>query len=91
MFREAPQSNKVSWTLHKGSDFPDSIESDINEWQTSCNIVDTPERLTTRGWNQYGEDEKRGELAPSLRSTCANSSSIQVHNAKAADRPAPAD
>lgn len=60
MFRPPPESARVGWTVHKGSDFPAKVEDEITSWQTACNFIDTPNRLTTRGWNRYGDDEERG-------------------------------
>jgi len=51
----------IGWTVHTGSDFPENVRKEIESWGTDCNIVDTPERLTTRGLNVYGQNEKRGK------------------------------
>jgi hypothetical protein len=63
LFRPPPASKRIGWTVHKGSDFPYKVEEQIKSWETSCNIIDTPDRLTTRGWNSYGADDERGTLA----------------------------
>ena len=50
----------IGHVVHKGSDFPAELLQEINSWKTDCVFIETPERLTTRAWNQYGEDEYRG-------------------------------
>ena len=63
-FRPSPSSRKIGWTVHRGSDFPTKVEEEINSWDTKCNLIDTPHRLTTRGWNKYGDNEERGRWMP---------------------------
>ncbi|KZF23402.1 Ribokinase-like protein [Xylona heveae TC161] len=67
----SPQSKTVGWIVDAGSDFPDEVYELIQRWDTACVFRETPERLTTRGWNGYGEGEKRGfkYLTPKLRLT----------------------
>jgi hypothetical protein len=57
-----PRSQSVGWIVDCGSDFPKSMYDSIGEWDTTCVFRETPERLTTRGWNGYGENEHRGRL-----------------------------
>lgn len=46
--------------MDRGSDFPKSLNTLIDSWETSVVFRDDPDRLTTRGWNGYeGTDEKR--------------------------------
>lgn len=45
-----------------GSDFPPELRETIATWDTGVLIRETPDRLTTRGWNGYGENEHRGML-----------------------------
>jgi hypothetical protein len=54
-------SRRVGWIVDAGSDFPPSIRETISAWDTFCVMRETPERLTTRGWNGYGAGEQRGE------------------------------
>lgn len=61
LFSPATQSKSVGWIVDAGSDFPAQVKHVIDDWKTSCLIRDTPNRLTTRGWNGYGENEERGE------------------------------
>ena len=51
----------VSWTVHVGSNFPTQILDQITSWKTSVNLIDTKQRLTTRGWNHYRDDDFRGK------------------------------
>ncbi|KAI9816226.1 MAG: hypothetical protein M1827_001827 [Pycnora praestabilis] len=69
LFSPPPLSKSVGWIVDAGSDFPEEIRDLIRRWDTGCLIRETPERLTTRGWNGYGEDEKRDfrYLTPKLR------------------------
>ena len=60
LFSPPPLSKSVGWIVDCGSDFPETIRSNINQWQTSCMMRDTPNRLTTRALNTYHGDEFRG-------------------------------
>lgn len=51
--------NTIGWTVHIGSDFPEKILKEIQLWDTRCNFIHTPERLTTRGLNIYRQNERR--------------------------------
>jgi hypothetical protein len=66
LFRRPPKSHKISWTVHLGSDFPDNLRQEIDSWETSCNFISTPERLTTQSLNIYGENEYRGITSSSV-------------------------
>jgi hypothetical protein len=48
--------------VDRGSDFPPAIEAQINSWQTTCVLRDTPERLTTRGENRYVDESERRDF-----------------------------
>ncbi|KAI0457783.1 Ribokinase-like protein [Xylaria acuta] len=54
-----PRSGSVGWIVDKGSDFPPDLEAAITSWGTSVLLRETPERLTTRGWNGYDEHQNR--------------------------------
>jgi len=61
IFSPAPlQAKSVAWMVDAGSDFPPELREVIDSWGTSCLVRETPERLTTRGWNGYGANEHRG-------------------------------
>ncbi|EED21608.1 PfkB family carbohydrate kinase (Mak32), putative [Talaromyces stipitatus ATCC 10500] len=49
----------VSWIVDTGSDFPEDMMDTILSWNTGCAIREDKDRLTTRAWNGYGENEKR--------------------------------
>lgn len=55
----------VSWIVDVGSDFPAEVMDTIQSWGTGCVIREDKGRLTTRAWNGYGENEKRGEKSKS--------------------------
>lgn len=57
------RSRAVGWTIHEGDDFPEALEEQIASWETNCNWIRTPHRLTTRGLNVYKQSEVRGKLA----------------------------
>lgn len=54
-----PLSTSVGWIVDRGSDFPPALDELISTWGTSVLIRDTPDRLTTRGWNGYDEHQNR--------------------------------
>lgn len=54
-----PLSTSVGWIIDRGSDFPPALDDLISTWETSALIRDTPDRLTTRGWNGYDEHQNR--------------------------------
>lgn len=60
IFSPPPQSRSVGWIVDCGSDFPPELRDSIASWETGVLIRETPDRLTTRGWNGYGENEHRG-------------------------------
>lgn len=53
-------SQSVSWIVDVGSDFPQEVLDVIGSWDTKCVIREDKGRLTTRAWNGYGPNEKRG-------------------------------
>ncbi|KAL2023992.1 hypothetical protein VTK56DRAFT_227 [Thermocarpiscus australiensis] len=53
LFSPPPLSQSVGWIVDQGSDFPPSIVTLIDSWQTSAVFRHDPSRLTTRGWNGY--------------------------------------
>ncbi|KAF1949556.1 Ribokinase-like protein [Byssothecium circinans] len=64
-----PRSTAVGWIVDCGSDFPPELRETIAQWNTGVLIRETPDRLTTRGWNGYGEHEHRAfrYTTPKLR------------------------
>lgn len=62
IFSPSPKSRSVGWIVDCGSDFPSELRDFIAHWDTGVFIRETPDRLTTRGWNGYGEHEHRGAL-----------------------------
>ncbi|KAF2187888.1 Ribokinase-like protein [Zopfia rhizophila CBS 207.26] len=69
IFSPPPRSRAVGWIVDCGSDFPHKLRETIAQWDTGCLIRETPHRLTTRGWNGYGENEHRAfrYTTPKLR------------------------
>jgi hypothetical protein len=60
LFSPPPTSKSVGWIVDCGSDFPAELRECIASWETGVVVRETPGRLTTRGWNGYGEGEVRG-------------------------------
>lgn len=72
LFSPGLDSRSVGWIVDKGSDFPASVSTLIDSWETSAVIREDEDRLTTRGWNGYeGTAEKRSfkYLTPKKRLT----------------------
>ena len=53
-------SQAVSWIVDVGSDFPPDVLDLLKSWDTNCVFREDQSRLTTRAWNGYGPNEKRG-------------------------------
>lgn len=53
-------SQAVSWIVDVGSDFPPEVLQLLKSWDTGCVFREDHSRLTTRAWNGYGLNEKRG-------------------------------
>ncbi|KAI0203773.1 Ribokinase-like protein [Astrocystis sublimbata] len=66
-----PRSGSLGWIVDKGSDFPPGLDTLITSWGTSVLMRETPERLTTRGWNGYDDRQNRAfkYLTPKKRLT----------------------
>jgi len=60
IFSPAPASGRVGWIVDCGSDFPPGLRDQIGHWHSGVLMRETPDRLTTRGWNGYGAHEQRG-------------------------------
>ncbi|KAH9870982.1 hypothetical protein J1614_006556 [Plenodomus biglobosus] len=69
IFSPSPKSKTVGWIVDCGSDFPPELRDLIAHWDSGVLIRETPGRLTTRGWNSYGEHEHRAfrYMTPKLR------------------------
>ncbi|KAJ4351052.1 hypothetical protein N0V95_004156 [Ascochyta clinopodiicola] len=69
IFSPPPQSKSVGWIVDCGSDFPAELRDYIASWESGVVMRETPGRLTTRGWNGYGENEHRAfrYTTPKLR------------------------
>lgn len=66
LFSPPPASKSVGWIVDCGSDFPAELREYVKSWETGVVVRETPERLTTRGWNGYGEGEVRGMSSSDL-------------------------
>jgi hypothetical protein len=68
----------VSWIVDVGSDFPADVMDTIQTWDTGCVIREDKGRLTTRAWNGYGANEKRGENKASRIYDCMASNIVRI-------------
>lgn len=59
LFSKGEAAREICWIADKGSDFPETVEKEINSWGTGVIWREDPNRLTTRGWNSYGDNEER--------------------------------
>lgn len=91
LFAAPQRSRAVGWIVDCGSDFPAELRETIDRWETGVVMRQTPHRLTTRGWNGYGEHEHRGICGPTyavrLAQPSSNSSSLPLHDAETAPGP----
>ncbi|KAK6525805.1 hypothetical protein TWF281_010848 [Arthrobotrys megalospora] len=71
LFSPPELSKTLGWIVDAGNDFPDEIKHELERWDTSLILRETPERKTTRGWNSYGPADFRSfkYLTPKLRLT----------------------
>ena len=53
-------ARRIGWIVDMGSDFPSGFRHLLESWQTSCIFRSDTTRLTTRAWNGYDANEKRG-------------------------------
>lgn len=68
----------VSWIVDAGSDFPPDMMNTILSWNTGALIREDKGRLTTRAWNGYGENEKRGKIVYPVRGESSNKTRLQI-------------
>ncbi|KAL5594178.1 uncharacterized protein BROUX77_007525 [Berkeleyomyces rouxiae] len=54
-----PDSQSVGWIVDQGSDFPPPLVELVQSWESSALFRRDDTRLTTRGWNGYGDAEAR--------------------------------
>ena len=50
---------KSAWIVDRGSDFPEKVTHEINQWNSGAIFRDSKDRLTTRGANYYGANDLR--------------------------------
>lgn len=82
IFSPPPLSKSVGWIVDCGSDFPTELRDFIASWNSGVLIRETPDRLTTRGWNGYGENEHRGmSILKKAVPSVLTDDSVPVHNA----------
>ncbi|KAL8672475.1 MAG: hypothetical protein Q9168_003078 [Polycauliona sp. 1 TL-2023] len=59
LFCPPPSASRIGWIIHEGYDLPLHIKSIIDTWQTACELIQTPERETTRASNTYESNGHR--------------------------------
>lgn len=52
-------SKRLKWIVDRGTDFPKRLTEQLETWNSGVCFRDDDSRLTTRGWNFYGEKEFR--------------------------------
>ncbi|AET37585.1 Mak32p Ecym_1351 [Eremothecium cymbalariae DBVPG len=58
---DSPEISKgIKWIVDRGSDFPDKITKELQQWGADIHFRDDSRRLTTRGENIYCDNELRG-------------------------------
>lgn len=62
---------KSGWIVDRGSDFPEKVTNEINQWNSGAIFRDSKVRLTTRGTNYYGANDLRqfSYLTPKIQIT----------------------
>ncbi|KAJ5626498.1 hypothetical protein N7528_003925 [Penicillium herquei] len=53
LFLPPPLSQTLAWPLHIGNDFPDSIKDELQSWNTTLLMKESPGELSTRGLLEY--------------------------------------
>ncbi|KAJ5706702.1 hypothetical protein N7488_006503 [Penicillium malachiteum] len=53
LFLPPPLSQTLAWPLHIGNDFPDSIKDELQSWNATLLIKESPGKLSTRGLLEY--------------------------------------
>ncbi|KAL4888099.1 Ribokinase-like protein [Aspergillus ambiguus] len=53
LFLPRPSSSRVGWMLHIGNDFPESIQTDLERWNTTLIVDREPDKPSTRGLLVY--------------------------------------
>ncbi|KAF8534556.1 PfkB family carbohydrate kinase-like protein [Trichophaea hybrida] len=59
LFSPPPLSKTIGWIVDAGYDFPADCFAQLEALQTHLVLRQTPERLTTRGWNSYESGDQR--------------------------------
>ncbi|KAL8740565.1 MAG: hypothetical protein Q9190_006748 [Brigantiaea leucoxantha] len=77
LFRPSHSASKVGWIIHRGLDFTNEMEQQVESWKTDCNFIDTPERQTTRGLNVYETDGRREQGRDPTIAELSNSSRLE--------------
>ncbi|PSS05299.1 Ribokinase-like protein [Coniella lustricola] len=87
LFSPAPTlSKRIGWVVDQGSDFPSAVATLVDSWDTSALLRHDPNRLTTRGWNGYVDDNETRAfkyLTPKKRLVAADLSGTPLLHAKA--------
>lgn len=59
LFLRKEERAKAGCVIDVGSDFPPEQLAQLEEWKVGFHFRSSNDRLTTRGWNNYGENEAR--------------------------------
>uniref|UniRef100_A0A060T3R4 ARAD1A18172p n=1 Tax=Blastobotrys adeninivorans TaxID=409370 RepID=A0A060T3R4_BLAAD len=69
VFLKGRDSRRAAFIVDVGSDFPQPVMDQLNQYNFGTVFRTDKSRLTTRGWNMYGDNENRkfDYLTPKLR------------------------
>lgn len=59
LFCQEDASLRVGFVVHAGSELSQELRDEINSWKSGTHIIETPNRMTTRGKNVYVDGIRR--------------------------------
>ena len=62
LFCHGDASNRVGFVVHAGNELSQKLRDEIASWKTGTNIIETPNRMTTRGKNVYVDGIRREQI-----------------------------
>ena len=62
LFCSGDASTGVGFVVHAGNELSQKLRDEIASWKTGTHIIETPERMTTRGKNVYAEGIRREQI-----------------------------
>ena len=59
LFCQRGASVRVGFVVHAGNELSQELRDEIASWKSGAHIIDTPDRMTTRGKNTYVDGIRR--------------------------------